>query len=177
MPEFKASEFIALAERERVTHTVMVPAMYNLCLLQPGFERADLSAWRIGGYGGAPMPESTIATLAARLPRLGLINAYGATETTSPATLLPAASAALRPDSVGLALPCADIVAMDESRAANCRPVNRANCGFAVRWSFRATGTTPTRRVPLSPPASGTRATWARSTPKGTCASSTASRT
>jgi long-chain acyl-CoA synthetase len=114
MPEFKASEFIALAERERVTHTVMVPAMYNLCLLQPGFESADLSAWLVGGYGGAPMPESTIAALAARLPRLGLINAYGATETTSPATLLPAASAALRPDSVGLALPCADIVVMDE---------------------------------------------------------------
>ncbi len=114
MPEFKAAEFIGLAERERVTHTVMVPAMYNLCLLQPEFERADLSAWRIGGYGGAPMPESTIAALAQRLPRLGLINAYGATETTSPATLLPAASAALRPDSVGVALPCADIVVMDE---------------------------------------------------------------
>ena len=113
MPEFKAGEFIRLAERERITHTLMVPAMYNLCLLQPEFVGADLSAWRIGGYGGAPMPEPTIGALAARLPALGLINAYGATETTSPATLLPAALAAQRPDSVGLALPCADIVVMD----------------------------------------------------------------
>ena len=78
------------AQRERITHTILVPAMYNLILLQPDFEQADLSAWRIGGYGGAPMPESTIDALARRLPGLGLINAYGATETTSPTTIMPA---------------------------------------------------------------------------------------
>jgi O-succinylbenzoic acid--CoA ligase len=113
MAEFKAPAFVALAERERITHTVMVPAMYNLALMQPAFASADLSAWRIGGYGGAPMPEATIAALADRLPGLGLINAYGATESTSPATLLPAALAAVRPDSVGLALPCAELRVMD----------------------------------------------------------------
>ena len=113
MPEFKASAFVGLAQRERITHTILVPAMYNLILLQPDFEQADLSAWRIGGYGGAPMPESTIDALARRLPGLGLINASGATETTSPATLLPAELAAARPDSVGLALPCAEIRVMD----------------------------------------------------------------
>ena len=113
MPEFRAAEFVALAASQRITHSLMVPAMYNLCLLQPDFERHDLSAWRVGGYGGAPMPESTIATLASRLPGLALINAYGATETTSPATLLPARLAGSRPDSVGLELPCADIVVVD----------------------------------------------------------------
>lgn len=113
MPEFRAGEFLALAARERITHSLMVPAMYNLCLLDPGFERHDLGTWRIGGYGGAPMPEATIAALAQRLPQLELVNAYGATETTSPATLLPSRLAASRPDSVGLALPCADIVAVD----------------------------------------------------------------
>ena len=61
MSEFKAPAFLALAARERITHTVLVPAMYNLCLLQPDFAEHDLSAWRIGGYGGAPMPEATIA--------------------------------------------------------------------------------------------------------------------
>ncbi|WP_323825421.1 AMP-binding protein, partial [Pseudomonas aeruginosa] len=64
--------------------------MYNLCLLDPDFERFDLSAWRIGGYGGAPMPQATITRLAEVLPGLGLMNAYGATETTSPATMMPA---------------------------------------------------------------------------------------
>jgi len=114
MAEFKARAFLELAARERMTHTIIVPAMYNLCLLQSDFDAFDLSAWRVGGYGGAPMAEATIATLAAKLPRLGLHNCYGSTETTSPATMLPARYAAERPDSVGLALPGADIVVMDD---------------------------------------------------------------
>jgi len=114
MAEFKARAFLELAARERMTHTIIVPAMYNLCLLQPDFDAFDLSAWRVGGYGGAPMAEATIATLAAKLPRLGLHNCYGSTETTSPATMLPARHAAERPDSVGFALPGADIVVMDD---------------------------------------------------------------
>ena len=42
--EFKAAEYLKIAARERVTHTVMVPAMYNLCLLQPDFDSYDLSS-------------------------------------------------------------------------------------------------------------------------------------
>ena len=51
MPEFKAATFLQLAARERITHTVLVPAMYNLCLLVPELDQLDLSAWRIGGFG------------------------------------------------------------------------------------------------------------------------------
>jgi non-ribosomal peptide synthetase component E (peptide arylation enzyme) len=56
MANFKAADFLALMERERITYTLIVPAMYNLCLLQPDFERYDLSAWRIGGFGGHRCP-------------------------------------------------------------------------------------------------------------------------
>ena len=80
-----------------MSHTLIVPAMYNLCLLQPEFAARDLSAWRIGGYGGAPMPTATIARLAETLPGLKLMNAYGATETTSPAVLMPPRYAAATP--------------------------------------------------------------------------------
>lgn len=115
LPAFKAADFLLLAARERMTHTVLVPAMYNLCLLQPDFERYDVSAWRIGGYGGAPMPLPTIARFAEKLPRLGLMNLYGATETTSPATMMPAHETARRSDSVGLAVPCGELVVMDDA--------------------------------------------------------------
>jgi acyl-CoA synthetase (AMP-forming)/AMP-acid ligase II len=114
MQAFKARAFLELAARERMTHALMVPAMYNLCLLEPDFGRIDLTSWRIGGFGGAPMPEATIARLAEMLPRLMLINAYGATETTSPATLLPLGDIARHPDSVGKALPCADVIVTDD---------------------------------------------------------------
>jgi long-chain acyl-CoA synthetase len=88
--------------------------MYNLCLLEPELGRFDLSAWRIGAFGGAPMPAATIAALAERLPRLGLMNAYGATETTSPTTLMPPEDTAAHRESVGLAVPGAEIRIVDD---------------------------------------------------------------
>lgn len=114
MPAFKAAEFIRLAAAERMTHTVMVPAMYNLCLLDASFAHADLSVWRVGGYGGAPMPEVTIRRLAERLPNLQLMNAYGSTETTGPVVLMPPSDSLARRTAVGRAVPVADIVVMDD---------------------------------------------------------------
>ena len=115
VPAFKAESFIELLATERITHTLMVPAMYKLCLMQPSFAKADLSAWRVGGYGGAPMPVATIDALTERLPGLGLINAYGATETTSPATMMPMGHTRAHADSVGVALPAADVRVMDDA--------------------------------------------------------------
>jgi long-chain acyl-CoA synthetase len=115
MPEFKAATFLQLAARERITHTVLVPAMYNLCLLVPELDQLDLSAWRIGGFGGAPMPLATIEQWASRLPALQLMNLYGATETTSPATIMPAQFTASHADSVGLAVACGDIIGVNET--------------------------------------------------------------
>jgi acyl-CoA synthetase (AMP-forming)/AMP-acid ligase II len=113
MAEFKAAEYLKVTERERITQTLMVPAMYNLCLLQAEFEAFDLSSWRIGGFGGAPMPVATIERLAAEIPGLKLINAYGATETTSPSTMMPGELTAAYLDSVGLPCPGARMVVMD----------------------------------------------------------------
>src|SRR6185437_10986004 len=86
---------------------------YNLCLLQPDLARFDLSAWRIGCFGGAPMPEATIAALAERLPGLVLVNAYGATETTSPTSIMPPGDGAAHPDSVGRVVPGGSVRVVD----------------------------------------------------------------
>ncbi|EZP74094.1 putative fatty-acid--CoA ligase [Sphingomonas paucimobilis] len=111
---FKACAFLDLAERERMSYAIMVPAMYKLCLMEPGFASAGLSSWRIGAFGGAPMAESTIAALAEQLPHLTLVNIYGATETTSPAVMMPLGECAAHPDKVGRPLPYCDIVIMDD---------------------------------------------------------------
>jgi long-chain acyl-CoA synthetase len=113
MTEFKAAEYLKVAARERVTYTVMVPAMYNLCLLQPDFDSCDLSSWRIGGFGGAPMPVATIEKLKAKIPGLKLMNCYGSTETTSPSTIMPPQFTADHIDSVGLPCPGAHIIVVD----------------------------------------------------------------
>lgn len=59
------------------------------------------------------MPVATIDALTTRLPGLVLINAYGATETTSPATMMPMGHTRAHADSVGVPLPAADIRVMD----------------------------------------------------------------
>lgn len=115
LPAFGAAEFLRLAAAERMTHTLMVPAMYTLCLMRPDFADHDLSRWRIGAYGGAPMPVATIATLARELPGLTLMNCYGSTETTSPATLMPAGRTADHLDTVGAPLGCVEMRVMDEA--------------------------------------------------------------
>lgn len=112
--EFKAPRFLRVAARERMSFTVMVPAMYNLLLVQDDPSRHDLSAWRVGGFGGAPMPAATLARLAELLPRLSLVNCYGATETSSPVTMMPPAETARRRLSVGLPVPGAEVAVMDD---------------------------------------------------------------
>jgi long-chain acyl-CoA synthetase len=113
-PAFKAESFIRMMASERITHTMMVPAMYKLCLMHPSFASARLDAWRIGSYGGAPMPVATIDALAQQLPGLTLLNAYGATETTSPVTMMPMGHTRDHADTVGVPLPAARVLVMDD---------------------------------------------------------------
>lgn len=105
VPEFKADQFVHLAERERITHTLMVPAMYNLILARVDLSRHNLGRWRIGGFGGAPMPVPTIQALHQELPALQLMNCYGATETCGGICVVPAAEAERKAETVGLPLP------------------------------------------------------------------------
>ena len=111
--QFNAGETLALIEARRVSAAVMVPAMYNLCLLHPDLPKRDLSCWRIGHFGGAAMPEVTISRLAEALPGLVLYNGFGATETTSAVTLTERGDAARKPDTVGTVVPCVDIRVLD----------------------------------------------------------------
>ncbi len=114
LPEFKAANFLATAAAERMTHTLMVPAMYELCLRQPE-SGLDLSHWRVGVFGAAPMPAVTVERLAVRFPRLHLQNSYGATESGGPSVFMSAEESASHPDSVGRALTCVELCVMDEA--------------------------------------------------------------
>ncbi len=121
MPAFDVAGFLELASRERMTTTILVPAMYNLCLLRGDFTRYDLSAWRIGGFGGAPMPEATVEAMAQRLPDLHLLNAYGATECATIISVVPIGHTRACLDSVGMCVPCGDLRIVDE-QGRECPP-------------------------------------------------------
>ena len=176
MRAFTARDFLALAAAERLTYTLMVPAQYVLCLMQPEFSRIDLSRWRIGAFGGAPMPEAAIAALAERLPRLTLINAYGATETTSPTTIMPPGESAAHPDSVGQVVPCGEVRVVTP-RAGSCRRASTASSGSRGRWWCRAIGASRRRPRRISPSDFGARATSAPLMPRVSSGCTTVSRT
>ena len=114
MREFNRRAFLELAARERITHALLVPAMYGLCLLEPDLATFDFSSWRLGVFGSAPMPEATIRRFAEAVPHLVMCNAYGATETTSPATIMPPGEGIAHSDSIGKVVPCGEIRVMDE---------------------------------------------------------------
>jgi len=111
---FKARSFLELAQAERMSFAIMVPAMYKLCLMEPDFDAFDLSSWRIGAFGGAPMAEATIDALAEKAPQMTLVNIYGSTETSSPAVMMPLGQCPTHRNKVGKPLPYADIVIMDD---------------------------------------------------------------
>ncbi len=111
---YKTRDFLALASRERITYSILVPTIYTLCATFTELISYDLSSWRIGCFGGAPMPVATIVLLAEKLPHLALLNAYGATETTSPATVMPRGCWRDHMDSVGQVAPCGEIRVLDE---------------------------------------------------------------
>ena len=113
LPHFKAREFLAAAAALRMTYTIMVPAMYSLCLRVEDIDAYDLSAWRLGHFGGSPMPEATVAALARRFPGLTLVSGYGATETCSPSVMTPVGLGPQPADAVGKPLPCAELAVVD----------------------------------------------------------------
>ncbi|NDZ17637.1 O-succinylbenzoic acid--CoA ligase [Variovorax sp. WS11] len=114
MREFKSTLVLQVLERERITYSVMVPAMIQLCQMDRTLGERDLSAWRYCIYGGAIMPAAVIGRFSEVLPSLQLVNAYGATETCAVCSMMPAELTAQTPDSVGLVLECDVIIIVDE---------------------------------------------------------------
>lgn len=114
MPKFDTTAFVDLAERHRMTHTALVPAMYALLLHRNALTPGTLPDWRVGGFGGAPMPEAIKTGLADILPNLGLHNLYGATETTSPTAFVPVGIPQVA-DSVGRVVTCGDLRIVDDT--------------------------------------------------------------
>lgn len=111
---FERQAFLQLASREKMTFSILVPTIYTLLTMTPQLDETDLSSWRIGCFGGAPMPVDTIERIGQKLPRLSLVNAYGATETTSPTTIMPVSAWRDNVDSVGRVVPCGAVKVIRE---------------------------------------------------------------
>ena len=105
--EYDTRSVLELVSTHKVTALFFVPAIYKLITLRKDLADFDLSSVRVAAYGGAPMDGETINALRG-IFRADLHNAYGLTECTSLATVLPSGMALSRSDSVGLPVPGVD---------------------------------------------------------------------
>ena len=79
MPKFDAAGYLQLAEKYRVTHTMLVPVQYQRLMAHPTFDAHDLSSFAFKFSTSAPFGAALKADVLKRWPG-GLIEFYGMTE-------------------------------------------------------------------------------------------------
>jgi long-chain acyl-CoA synthetase len=80
IPKFSPQSFCETVERERVSHTVLVPTMINLLTQFPDAGKYDLSSLDVLAYGGSPMAPELIQRTRELLPWSKLVQVYGLSE-------------------------------------------------------------------------------------------------
>ena len=101
-----ARDIVAMVEKERITGLAAVPPLWMS--LAPLTWPANCTLRFITNSGGA-MPVPTVQALQAKLPAACIFLMYGLTEAFR-STYLPPEQVALRPDSIGQAIPNAEIL-------------------------------------------------------------------
>jgi long-chain acyl-CoA synthetase len=76
-------------EKFKVTHMLLVPTMIQMLVDHPGIEDHDLSSLRSVIYGASPMNEAVMERAMRKLPKVEFSQAYGMTELSPCATVLP----------------------------------------------------------------------------------------
>ena len=78
--KFNPQAFCELVQRQRVTHTVLVPTMLNLLTQMPETQPYDLSSLEVLAYGGSPMAPELVHRTRKLLPNVKLLQCYGLSE-------------------------------------------------------------------------------------------------
>jgi acyl-CoA synthetase (AMP-forming)/AMP-acid ligase II len=79
MAKFDAAGYLALAEKLRITHTMLVPVQYQRIMALPGFDEHDLKSFKMKFCTSAPFGAALKADVLKRWPG-GLVEFYGMTE-------------------------------------------------------------------------------------------------
>ena len=125
LPQFTPELWLQAVQQEGTSHAFVVPTMLKRIMEVPDFEKYDLSTMRQITYGAAPMPYEVVRKACDVFsPRgIGLINAYGQTESTATLTFLGPEDHDLSVDteikeqrlrSVGKPMPDVELGIMDE---------------------------------------------------------------
>lgn len=79
MENFDALDFLELVQKEKCTHTFMVPTQFTMLLEEPGFDNYDISSMRIWNSAGSPLRAATKSEIIKRFSG-ELVELWGLTE-------------------------------------------------------------------------------------------------
>lgn len=88
LPNFAAREWVRLAAAENVTTATVVPTMLDRIVTALEEEPTPLPALRTLAYGGSKVGLPLVRKALALMPKVGFVNAYGLTETSSTIAVL-----------------------------------------------------------------------------------------
>lgn len=112
MKKFDAGRYLEIAQRHRVTHTMLVPVQYSRLMAHPDFDSFDLSSFQLKFCTSAPFSAALKTEVLKRWPG-GLVEYFGMTEGGGTCVLI----AHVFPDklhTVGVPAPGHDMRVIDE---------------------------------------------------------------
>jgi acyl-CoA synthetase (AMP-forming)/AMP-acid ligase II len=115
IPKFDPRSFCEAVERERVSHTVLVPTMISLLTQFPDLGTYDLASLEVLGYGGSAIAPELVRRTREVLPSLRLLQVYGLSETGFLTGLQDHEHTEERRKSCGRPCPGIDLRVVDES--------------------------------------------------------------
>jgi len=80
IPAFEPTDFLAAVQREKITHSLLVPTMINMLVNCPALADYDVSTLKQITYGASPMPDALLRRAIEMLPDVRFLHAYGMTE-------------------------------------------------------------------------------------------------
>jgi acyl-CoA synthetase (AMP-forming)/AMP-acid ligase II len=101
LPAFAPDAVLDALERHRITVFFGVPTMYQLLLRHPDLPSKDLSHWRVGVFGAAPMPAAAVEAALHAVPHVQLVQACGQTEAGPGGIYVSPEEVRARPDASG----------------------------------------------------------------------------
>jgi fatty-acyl-CoA synthase/feruloyl-CoA synthase len=101
MPKFDARSVLEMVERESVNWLFGVPTMYQQLLRESDLQSRDLSSWRVGVFGAAPMPAVAVEQLLSTFPHVDFFQQCGQTEAGPTGIYSTMEQVTSRPDSSG----------------------------------------------------------------------------
>lgn len=123
MEAFDPKEALELMQRERVTFWLGIPTMYISVLEHPDFDKYDLSSFKGGMLGGAPVPVELIKSAKEKMGAEVILNGYGLVEGSGVSTMCrPGDTVEHLTRTVGKPLPTCELKIVDPNTGETLPP-------------------------------------------------------